>query len=72
MTLKGHFASKSAPISASNGLAFCLSEKTVRKFAELRIYCQRQKKCSPAKDCTGNMRVTELFTGITEQEASNK
>ena len=26
-----------------NGLAFWLSEKTVRKFSELRIYCQRQK-----------------------------
>jgi len=79
MTLNGHFALKSGPSSASNGLAFHLSEKTVRKFAELRIDCQRQKNvaqlvlyviCSPA--CTGDIRVTELFTGITEQEASNQ
>ena len=28
--------------------------KTVRKFAEVRIYCQRQK-CSPARDCTGDI-----------------
>ena len=77
MTLNGHFASKSRPNSASNGLAFWLSEKTVRKFSELHIYCQRQKaqlvlyvKCSPA--CTGGIRVMELFTGITEQEALNQ
>jgi len=47
------------------------SEKTVRKFAELRIYCQQQK-CSPARDCTGDIRVMELLNGITEQEASNQ
>jgi len=71
MTLNGHFALKSGPSSASNGLAFWLSEKPVRKFAELRIYCQRQK-CSPARDSTGDIRVMELFNGITEQEASNQ
>jgi len=27
-------------------------------------------KCSPARDCTNDIRVMELFTGITEQEAS--
>jgi len=70
MTLNGHFALKSSPCSASNGLAFWLSEKTVWKFAELRIYCQRQK-CSPARDCTGDIRVME-FTVIAEQEASNQ
>jgi len=43
MTLNSHFALESGPSSASNGLAFWLSEKTVPKFAELRIYCQRQK-----------------------------
>ena len=64
-------ALKSGPSSASNGLAFWLSVKTVRKFAELRIYCERQK-CSPARDCTGDIRVMELFTGITKQEASNQ
>ena len=30
------------------------------------------KKCSPARDCTGDVRVMELFTGITEQPASNQ
>ena len=37
MALNGHFPLKSGPSSASNGLAFWLSEKTIRKFAELRI-----------------------------------
>jgi len=32
MTLNGHSALKSGPSSASNGLAFWLSEKTIRKF----------------------------------------
>ena len=41
MTLNGHFALKSGSCSASNGLAFWLSGKTVRKFAELRIYCRK-------------------------------
>ena len=73
MTLNGHFALKSGPRSASNGMAFWLSEKTVRKFAELRIYCQRQK-CGLARDYTGDrpIRVMELFNGITGQEASNQ
>jgi len=44
MTLNGHFALKSGPSSASNGLAFWLSEKTIRKFAELYAYdCQRNR-----------------------------
>jgi len=48
MTLNGHFALKSGSSLASNGLAFWLSEKTVRKFAELRIYMysQRHQKIS--------------------------
>ena len=75
MTLNGHFALKSGPSSASNGLSFWLSEKTVRKFAELRncyAYTVSGKKCSPARTCTGDIRVMELFNGITEQEASNQ
>ena len=39
MTLNGHFALKSVSSSASNGLAFWLSEKTAWKFVELSIYC---------------------------------
>jgi len=30
------------------------------------------KKYSPARDCTGDIRVMELFTGVTEQKASNQ
>ena len=74
MTLNGRFTLNSGPSWASNGLAFWLSEKTVRKFAELyayTLYCQRQE-CSPARDCTGDIRVMELLNGITEQEASNQ
>jgi len=37
MTLNGHFALQSGSSLASNGLGFWLSEKTVLKFAELRI-----------------------------------
>jgi len=43
--------------------------KTVTKFAELYAYTVTGKKCSPARDCTGDIRVMELFNGITEQEA---
>ena len=74
MTLNGHFALKSGPSSSSNGLAFWLSERTVRKFAQLCIYCQSVsgKKCSQTRDCTGDIRVMELFDGISEQESSNQ
>jgi len=73
MTLNCHFALKSGPSSASNGLAFWLSEKTAPKFAELHIL-SAAKKCSPAIGSrpTGDIRVMELFNGITEQEASNQ
>ena len=47
MTLNGYFALKSGSSSPSNGLAFWLSEKPVRRFAELRIDCQRQKMKPP-------------------------
>jgi len=51
MTLNGHFALKYVFGSASNGLAFCLSDKTVLKLADLSIYmyCQRQI-CSERMD----------------------
>jgi len=35
-------------------------------------YAVSGKKCSPARDCTGDIKVMELFTGITEQQASNQ
>ena len=45
MNLNGYFALKSGPSSAFNGLAFWLSEKTIRKFAELYAYnCPRNNK----------------------------
>jgi len=54
MTLNGHFALKSGPSSASNGLSFWLSEKTAWKFVELYAYTvSGNKKISPARDCTG-------------------
>jgi len=70
MTLNGHLALKSGPSLASNGLAFWLPEKTVQKFAEQRIVSV--KNCSPARDCTDDIRIMELLDGITEQEASNQ
>ena len=39
--LYDYVASKSVSGSASNGLALWLSDKTVLKFADLSIYCQR-------------------------------
>jgi len=61
-TLNGHFVLKSVSSSASNGLAFWLSEKTVRKFTELRIDCQRQKNVVPHR--TGDISTIGLFTGV--------
>jgi len=67
MTLNGHFALKSGPSSASNGLAFWLSEKTVRKFADT----VSGKKCSPAP-----VLLIQALWGyslaLPEDEASNQ
>jgi len=71
MTLNGHFALKSGSSSTSNGLSFWLSEKTVRKFAELRIDCQRQQKCTPATTVLV-ISIMGLFIVVTEEEASNQ
>ena len=40
-----------------------LSDKTVRKLAELPIYCQRQK-CSPGNVVSGSIRFMQIFTGV--------
>ena len=40
-----------------------LSDKTVRKLAELHIYCQRQK-CSPANVVSGSIRFMQIFAGV--------
>jgi len=39
-----------------------LSDKTVRKLAELPIYCRRQK-CSPGNVVSGNIRFMQIFAG---------
>ena len=65
MTLNGHFALKSVSGSATNGLtspAFG-QNKTVRKFAEPLIYCQRQK-CSPGNVVSGSIRFMQIFAGV--------
>jgi len=40
-----------------------LSDKTVRKFAELPIYCQWQK-CSPGNVVSGKIRFMQIFAGV--------
>jgi len=40
-----------------------LSDKTVRKFAELPIYCHRQK-CSAGNVVSGSIRFMEIFAGV--------
>jgi len=46
-----------------------LSDKTVRKFAELPIYCQRQK-CSPRNVVSGSIRFMQIFAGFAGERAS--
>jgi len=66
--LNCHFALKCVLSSASNGLAFSLLEKAVRKFADLRIYTVSGKNVAQGLYWC----VMEVFTGVTEQEASNQ
>ena len=40
-----------------------LSDKTVRKFADLPIYCQQQK-CSPGNVVSGSIRFMQIFAGV--------
>jgi len=46
-----------------------LSDKTVRTFAELPIYCQRQK-CSPENVVSGSIRFMQIFAGVRWKGAS--
>jgi len=46
-----------------------LSDKTVRKFAELPIYCQQQK-CSPGNVVSGSIRFMQIFAGVRSRGAS--
>jgi len=48
-----------------------LSDKTVRKFAELPIYCQRQK-CSPGNVVSGSIRFCRYSRGFAGEGASNE
>jgi len=48
-----------------------LSGKTGRKFAELPIYCQRQK-CRPGKVVSGSIRFMQIFAGFPGEGASNE
>jgi len=58
--MNGQFELKYGPSSASNGLAFWLSEKTVRKFAELRNTTFDSKKTGPSRALP--------YTGVTFRE----
>ena len=69
MTLNDHFALFWA--RQLRGWRLRLSDKTVRKFAELLIYCQRQK-CSPGNVVSGTIRFMHIFTGFAGEGASNK
>ena len=72
MTLNDHFALKSVSGSASNGLASPAFGNTVRKRAELPIYCQRQK-CSQGNVVSGNIRFMQIFAGVRWRgDASNE
>ena len=45
-----------------------LSDKTVRKLAELPIYCQRQK-CSPGNVVSGSIRFMQIVAGVSWRES---
>ena len=64
MTLNGHFALKSVSGSETNGLTSQAFGLTVRKFAELVIYCQR-RKCSQGNVVLGSrsIRFMQIFAG---------
>ena len=46
-----------------------LSDKTVRTFAELPIYCQRQK-CSPGNVVSDSIKFMQIFAGVRWRGAS--
>ena len=46
-----------------------LSDKNVRTFAELLIYCQRHK-CSPGNVVSGSIRFMQIFVGFAGEGAS--
>jgi len=72
MTLNGHFALKSDPFSAPKWAGVLAFGENCSEICRATHILSAAKKCSPARDCTGDIRVMELFTGIPEQEASNQ
>jgi len=48
-----------------------ISDKTVRKFAELPIYCQR-RHCSQGNVVSGSIRLMQIFAGFAGEGASNE
>jgi len=50
---------------------FWLSDKTDRKFAELRTYRQRQN-VTHGTPVSGDVSFVQLFTGFPAEEASNR
>jgi len=50
---------------------FWLSDKTVRKFEELPIHCQRQN-CSPEILVSSKVRFIWIFAGVAGEKASNE
>jgi len=71
MILNGLSALKSVSGSTTNGLTLRLSNKTVRKFADLPIYCLRQK-CSPGNVVFGSERFLQIFAGDSWRGASHE
>ena len=50
---------------------FWLSDKTVQKFEELPIYCQRQN-CNPVILVSRKVRFMYIFAGFAREGASNE
>jgi len=71
MTLNGHFVLKSVSGSATNELAFLAFVKTVGKFEELPIYCQRQN-CSPWILVSSNLDLCGYSRGFAGEGESNE
>jgi len=70
MTLNAHFALKYVSGSATMSWRFWFSDKTVRKFEELPIHCQRQN-CSQGNLVSSNVRFIWIFAGVCWRGASN-
>jgi len=50
---------------------FWVSDKTLRKFEELPIHCQRQN-CNPGNLVSSEIRFIWIFAGFTREGASSK